>query len=199
MARTREPPAPASQLLEKVIAAVRRRRDTAMEIEGLEAQLKLKQEALSELEREELPDLFTQAHMREYVLEAEGNMPPYRAKLGPYYKASISAKWEPERRQAAFDWVASPDEGKGNAPDLIKTIITIELGRGEKKLAERVMAGLVKAGVQFDVAQDIPWNTLTAFVKECVEERKIMPPLDVLGAIVGRIVKVKPEKSNGSK
>ena len=32
------------------------------------------------------------------------------------------------------------------------------------------------------------------YVKELVEVRKVMPPLDVLGATVGRIVNVKPEK-----
>jgi hypothetical protein len=182
--------------------AVTRDRDLQLQIKSLTEQLSRCGTELTALEREELPDLFTEAHMTSFSLEASGNLPAFTAKLSPYFKAVIAADWAPERRAEAFDWIAARDPKSedgvgpagGNNPDIIKTVITIELGRGERDLAERVEAGLRKQKIPFSTKLDVPWNTLTAFVRELVEVRKVMPPLDKLGAQVGRIVRVKPEK-----
>jgi hypothetical protein len=40
---------------------------------------------------------------------------------------------------------------------------------------------------------EIPWNTLTAFVKEQCELGAALE-LDTIGATVGRVVKIKPRK-----
>lgn len=199
MARNREPPPPPQDRLDKVREAACRARDLQLRISSLEEELRRAKADAYQLEHEELPDLFAQAGMLAYALEAEGNMPAYAAKLSPYYKANIVADWEPSRRAAAFEWLAAVDPETGGvgpaggaSPDLIKTVITVTLGRGERKLAERVEAGLRKQKIPYEVDLGVPWNTLTAFVKELIEVKKIMPPLDILGATAGRIVTIKP-------
>lgn len=195
----REAPPPPQDRLDAVKEAVRRARDLELEMASTKEKLKADAAALDKLVHEELPDLFSQAGMISYALEAEGNLPAYEAKAKPYYYANIAANWDEERRQAAFDWLARPlrDPGDdkspdgGGAPDLVKTQIVIELGRGDQRLAEKIEAGLRKAKVPYVTRLAVPWNTLTAFVREMVEVKKRMPPLDLLGATVGRVVAIK--------
>jgi hypothetical protein len=107
-----------------------------------------------------------------------------------YYHANI-----PEEKQVqAFQWLE--DNGHDS---LIKLTLTISLNRGDydfgKKLQERVetflSANKVKATVQSKLG--VPWNTLTAFVREQTEAGVALP-LDLLGATIGRIVKIKQRK-----
>jgi hypothetical protein len=53
---------------------------------------------------------------------------------------------------------------------------------------------LEKAGFEFENKRAMPWNTLTSFVKEQVEVKQKTPNLEVIGATVGKIVKLKPRK-----
>ncbi len=199
--RRRETPSPTPDMLERIRDAVRRDRDLRLEIGELERQLKLRAADLVALEHEELPDLFSQVHMGAFTLDAEGNQPAYTARMSPYYKANIAAEWDPERRERAFAWLAArdPDTGGpgprgGDNPDIIKTEVVVQLGRGERATASRLEAWLRDNQIPYTWGLSVPWNTLTAFVKELVEARKIMPPLDLLGATVGRIVTIKPER-----
>jgi hypothetical protein len=50
-----------------------------------------------------------------------------------------------------------------------------------------------KLEVSYSSKLSVPWNTLTAFVKEQVEKGAVLP-LDILGATVGRVVKLKARK-----
>lgn len=125
-----------------------------------------------------------------------------------YYHANIAADWEPERRQKAFDWLEKNGHG-----DLIKTEFSIMFPRfmlpvarwlqehvktlrpvlkmtvlsGKKKVMKEQEFEIPEA----DVNLTVPWNTLTAFVKEQVTKGAKLP-LDTLGATVGKIVKIKP-------
>jgi hypothetical protein len=203
MAKHRELPPPPPDKLEKIRDAVRRNRDLQLEVAALEEALKGKAADLLRIQHEELPDLFAQVGMRVLELEAEGNLPAYTARAAPYYRANIAADWDPARRNAAFEWLArrdpktgGPGPAGGDNPDIIKTVITVTLGRGEKAAADALAAELAKRKIPFQRGLAVPWNTLTAFVRELVEDRKIMPPLDLLGAQVGRIVTVKPAKES---
>lgn len=175
--------------LEGIRSHLRIARDTAKEILDTEARLKtLKEEQVTRLQKD-LPDLFDEANIDKLGLPAEGNLPAYDCKLDPYYHASISADWPEEKRTLAFDYLA----GAG-AEDLVKSLIIIALPRGERKTAKKVEAGLEKAGVPYVTKLDVPWNTLTAWVKEQVEKNKTLPKLDLIGATVGRVVKLKERK-----
>ena len=51
-----------------------------------------------------------------------------------------------------------------------------------------------KEKIEYSNKFGVPWNTLTAFVKEQIEEKKVTPPLELLGATVGRVVQVVKQK-----
>lgn len=175
--------------LELVREQLRRSRDTELEMSDLATRLKVKSEEQNKRVFEELPALFQEIGIDRLGIEADGNLPAYDAALSPYYKASISGEWPPERQDAAFDWLEK--EGHG---DLVKNMFVVQLGRGDEKKALRLRALLEKAGFEFENKRAVPWNTLTSFVKEQVEKHNTTPPLDLLGATVGKIVKLKPRK-----
>lgn len=175
--------------LDKLRDAVKQYRDLSMQEADLEKRLDSVQRQLADMTKRTLPDLLDEAGVPDITIEAEGNMPAYSAKVMNYYHANIRADWPKEKRNAAFDWL-----DKHKAGDLIKTVFTVELGRGEIKAAKKVQAALKKLKVPFDRERTVPWSTLTSFVKEQIEERQTTPPLDVLGAEVGKVVKVKPKK-----
>lgn len=188
MARDRSAPPPPPDRLEKIREVMRQVRDLKLKIAADAEQAKLDNKKLYELEHDVLPDMYSQVQQNFLSLQAEGNLPAYEGELKPYYKAVIAAEWDEDRREKGFAEV----ERLGGA-DIVKNLIIIQTGRGEEKIAEKVVAGLTKAGVAYKRRRDVPWGTLTAFVKEQVEAG-VMPQLDLLGAQVGRRVELKPEK-----
>jgi hypothetical protein len=169
---------------------IREMRDLELEISDLESRLKDKNSRLKVLQREELPTLFTDAGVDKLGLEAEGNLPAYDATAKPYYKASIAADWPLERQAAGFNWLIENGHG-----DVVKTVITIEFGRGEISEAAKLKTLLLQKKITYSEKLGVPWNTLTKLVKSLIEDRGTLPPLDLLGADVGRIVKLTERKS----
>jgi hypothetical protein len=185
---------PSEDKLDRLRAKVRSARDLELEIRSLSELARSKSKELGEIKSKELPDLFQETGVKEITLEREGNNPAYRAELKPYYHANIGADWEEERREAAFSWIEKQGHG-----DVIKTLIVVEMPRGSRKLAKQVEAALRKLKVPFTSEKGVPWNTLTALVRELIEKHKTTPPLDTLGAHVGVVVQISPvkEKTNG--
>ena len=168
---------------------VREQRDLLISIADAEERVRELKEELNNLQSVDLPELFTAANVDVVGLPAEGNLPAYDAKLAPYYHANIGADWEADRRSAAYSWLDD------HAPGLIKTTITVVLDRGDRATAVKVRAGLDKAGIEYDEGLSVPWATLTKFVRETVEEKGTLPPLELLGATVGQVVKLRERKS----
>lgn len=186
--KTEKPVVPEDKL-ELVREQLRRSRDTELEMSELASRLKVKSEEQNKRVFEELPALFQEIGIDRLGIEADGNLPAYDATLTPYYKANISGEWPPEQQDAAFDWLEK--EGHG---DLVKNKFVVQLGRDDEEKALRLRALLEEAGFEFENKRAVPWNTLTSFVKEQVEKHNTTPPLDLLGATVGKIVKLKPRK-----
>jgi hypothetical protein len=187
------PPAEAGDRLDKLREKVARVRELRLLAADLTEQLTAANREIQELTFKELPDVFAEAQMLAFTLEASGNLPAYEAEVKPYYKANIAADWPPDQRDSAFKLLA--DLG---ADGLIRTVITVELGRGEAAVARRVMAGLDKAGVSYTSALSVPWNTLTAWLREQVTKRGrefSAGQLEAIGARVGTVVDVKARKS----
>lgn len=174
--------------LDKVRDKVREARDTLLTQAALAERGKQISEHLNNLYHKELPDLFVEAGIDSLGLEAEGNLPAFDTKLKPFYRASI-----PKDKEAdAFKWLEKQGVG-----DMIKNMFSIQLGMGDNAKAKKLEEFLVKNKYDFERKRGVPWNTLTAFVKEQVEDRKVKPsdlPLDLLGAFVGSIVTIKPRK-----
>jgi hypothetical protein len=113
-----------------------------------------------------------------------------------YYHANIPE----DKREEAFSWLEDNEHG-----DLIKTVLTVQFHRGEMEIAtevaRRIKAFIEAKGVPdrpIDVKKGVAWNTLTAFVKEQIEEGMVLP-LEILGATIGRIVKLKPRNKSKRK
>lgn len=132
----------------------------------------------------ELPDYLTK------VSQDKIGLPEFGVDLvmENYYHANIQAEWPEEQRDAAFKYLE--DGGNG---DLIKITIEIAFSRKDYKKAAALAAKLEKEKFSPVLSKGVAWNTLTAFVKEQIEGGKTLD-LDVLGATVGRIVKIKKRK-----
>jgi hypothetical protein len=134
---------------------------------------------------EKIPELMAEVGITTVTLEAEGNMPAVEAKVGPYYYANIAAAWPEDRRRAAFDWLDNNEAG-----DLIKTEVAV-LFRREDRDAALKFAAMANEHGNAMVKETVPWGTLTSWLKEQVEDRGVVPPLDVIGGVVSRSVKLK--------
>jgi hypothetical protein len=160
-------------------------RDLEHEISDLEERLKDRKAALRTIYHTELPELLDQAQTDRVGIPASGNMPAVDLRLTPYYNANIWAGWPPERRDAAFK--ALTDLGHG---DLIKTEITVTIPRAERETAQKLINNLTHLGYDPQIRQSVHFKTLTAWLKEQFEHGNPLPPLEVIGAEVGRVVKL---------
>lgn len=174
--------------LEAIRTQLREVRDTTARIGDLQSVVGEENKKLQRLTFETLPEMFAAAGIDSLGLPAEGNNPPFEAKLNPFYRANIAASWDEERRAAAFKLLESL-----GAASLIKTFITIEVPREDRKKVKEITAALRKMKCHFEVEASVHSGTLTAFVREQLEEGRVLP-LDVLGASVGNIVKMKERK-----
>lgn len=158
------------------------------EINKLEETVKEKKRKLLNISMKEMPDLFDEAGADSIGLPDMG----LDLKLKPYYHASI--KEEDPNRQAAYDWLIANGHG-----ELIKTVVSVQFSKDELEQAywflEVVnfflkLQGLERVG---SIKMGVLWQTLTAFVKEQVEAQ-VPLPLELLGATIGRVVKIVPRK-----
>jgi len=150
--------------------------------------------------RETVPDLMDQVGVTELALATSGNSPAVTIKVKPYYKAVIAADWPDEQKQAAFNWLDA-----NNCGDLIKTNVTVPFAREDRELALEAVAILRKNGfTDIEIGQSVHFMTLTSWLKNrCEENVRLqkkhapqlpLPPLDLIGAIVGRVAEIKPVK-----
>lgn len=179
-----------SDKLDMVRSKVRETRDALLTQKAAQERVAEISKTLNDLYHKQLPDLFMEAGIDSLGLEAEGNLPAFDTKLKPFYKASIPKDKEGE----AFSWLEKQGHG-----DMIKNMFSVQFGMGDNTKAKKLEAFLKKEKISYECGRGVPWNTLTAFVKEQIEDRKVKPsdlPLDLLGAYVGRIVTIKPRKKD---
>ena len=159
-------------------------RDLQHEIKELEERTAEKKKLLTQLSMKDLPDLFDQHHIRSIGLDAEGNNPAYDVVASPYYRAVL-----PKEEDAGLRWLE--EQGHG---DMIKRVYTVDLAKDSQKEAAALRKFLEKHDMAFEENETVHWKTLTAFIQEQIEKRHKTPPLEILGATVGRQVKIKPKR-----
>jgi hypothetical protein len=172
--------------LKNIRAGIMALHNAKLEKQDAEQRIKEINVKIFDMERKTLPDLMNMAGVPSLEIEAAGNSPALFIKKEPYYRANIAASWDSQRKDDAFRWLS--ENGGG---DLIKTEITVRLPLRSTAMAKTVIAALRKLKVEFTVDKAVPWASLTSFLRECYERRKITPPLDKLGAEVGEIVKIR--------
>lgn len=151
-----------------------------------EEDLQKAKDAFKKLTTKDMPDLFAAAGVDSIGLDGNYNMDVV---CENFYHANIGAEWAPERKDAAFAWMEANGHG-----DLIKIVVSISFGRSELKKALGLVEQLREDGFTPTIQKTIPWNTLTAWLKEQVEKYSRVPPLELLGATVGKIAKLKERK-----
>ena len=163
--------------------------EIGLNMEELEKQLKVLKERKSQIESREIPDLFGEIGVDVIGLPDDN----CDVIVKPYYKANIPASWDPDRREQAFRWL--DENGHG---DVISVTVSVDFQRGEKALADELV-NLIRTKFsganshQVKTVMGVPWTTLTALVKEQVEQGEAIP-LDTLGATVGQVAKITKRK-----
>jgi len=180
---------PSEDRLLALRAKVAEARDLEQDKADLEQRLKDTNIALQKLYFKDLPDMFDELGIPLIELAPEGNHPGVKAKAEPYYRANIAADWDEPRRQAAFGYLV--DSGNG---DLIKTEVITNFPRGAHQEAMAFADSARDNGLSVTIKESIPHSTLTSWLKESVEKHGIVPPLETIGATVGRVVKLKALK-----
>lgn len=191
---------PEDSRIVKVRDAVAELQTTEQSIAEKEAELVLLKEQREELKHRTLPGLFDNAGMDSFSLKGMD----WEAVCRPYYKASISAEWPPERREEAFRVL----EDHGGAA-LVKTEIIVTLDREFREEARELQMKIQQLTNHPVTSKlSVPWATLTSWVRERLEsdpapegqavdgaevEHKPLP-LDKIGATVGMIVEIKPKR-----
>jgi hypothetical protein len=178
------PDAPAKPTLERM-------QQLAAEVNDIDERIAKNEERIKELEKRryeivagELVEMMDEAHVP--FLQVGG----HKFKAEPYYKAVIPS----ENPDPGLDWLEANEAG-----DLIKNEVVALFPRGNEEEAKEAVEFLRQ---RFQMAQTerkrtVHWMTLTSWLKEMhqsSDQNKIMPPLDLIGGIIGRVVKVTKAK-----
>lgn len=188
---------PSQDKLDAITEKMREARDLRLEISEIEETLKHAKKNYLNIVHRELPDMMNEANQGTMRLLAEGNHPAYQFNLKPFYKAVINN--EDENAPKAYRWLDEHGEG-----DIIKRTVTASLGKESKELQEKLCEFLAEHGVEYDTKLGVPWNTLTAWLKErhrqymhqdpTAEDQIEMPDLELFGATIGQVVDIKEAK-----
>lgn len=170
--------------LDQIRAQCKIMRDLTLEIKDAQAAIAEKQKKLTKLSMETLPTMFAENNIPSITIGAEGNLPAMTLESKPFYKAVL-----PEESDAGLRWLEKNKHG-----DLIKRVFTVKLPMNSRKHAEALRKLVQKLDLAYEEKETVPWTTLTAFVKEMIEKRKKAVPLEILGAMIGRVVKIKQER-----
>lgn len=178
-------------------------RSLGQEIEDAEAALAEKKARMTNLTMKELPDLFEQYNIPSLTLGAEGNSPEVELVSQPFYKAVLPKDENDVTLPAGLKWLEKNKHG-----DLIKRVFVVSLPMDSVKEAQALQKFLMgpkrkrntkTSRYQFEAKSTVHHGTLTAFVREQIEKGRSGLPLEILGATVGKIVRMKATKSIGRK
>ena len=185
---------PNGDKLDRLRAKALEARELQLEIAEMEERLSDKKASLQEIYHKTLPDLMDEAGVPSIGLGPLGNRPAVEAVLLPFYSANIAASWEEGRRQKAFDLL-----DKKGAGDLVKAQVVVSFPKGKQDDALKLMQQVLKKkGVAAEFKKTVPFQSLTAWLKEQVETYQRTPSaseLEIIGGTVGRVVKLKEKKA----
>jgi len=175
--------------LEFIRDKIRETRDIDQRIADLSEQIGDLKRVRQGLIFDTLPTMFMQIGLNHLGVAAQGNMPAYEAKLQDHYHAVISSEWSEEKKSAALKWAHKRKLG-----DLIKTTVTVELGLGQARTIKKLLDALKKMRITPKIEETIPWQTLTAYVKERYKAGKPLSDEDLrtICASVNKVVKLTP-------
>jgi transposase-like protein len=182
--------------LDRLREKLKELRDIEMQRASLDERNAQLGQRVFEIKTKELVDLFDAAKVDNVGIPEEGNLPAYNMEIGWIYKANIGTPDDPK----VDDYGAAITYIRKTEPDMIKTTYTVAFGLREDKRRKAFEALLKKNKFEYSSSFGVPWNTLTAWVKEQIEVHKKSPPLKLLGATVERTAKlIKPKAERAKK
>ena len=140
-------------------------------VADLEALLKNEEEHLRRLEEVELPSFMEEVGLLSFTL-------PTGEKIT--IKNIVKASIPKAKKEEACQWLT--DNGFG---DLIKSELTLVFGKEELQKAQELSQQLVAMGLKPVLERGVHHTTLSAFVKEQLEQG-ISMPADLLGIYTGK-------------
>jgi hypothetical protein len=121
----------------------------------------------------------------------EGNEPGYDLIVAPFYEGGIAASWDEKRQEEGFATLEAYGHG-----GLIKTLVTIQVPRdpASAKKVEALVAAADKLRLDAEVKKGVHHSTFKSWLKGEVESGRPLPPLEKIGAMIGRRVTLKERK-----
>jgi hypothetical protein len=161
-------------------------RDRNREVADLEDRLREQSERIRAITQGEMVDVMHEMDVSRFDIPADGNLPAMYFEMGNHYNASISSKWEDERRETAFNVL--PDE-------LLKIEVTALFAKGEAELARDLAEELIVAGYTVTVKKSVHSSTLKSWLREQFENGRPLPDLETIGASIFNEVQVKEKRA----
>lgn len=164
----------------------------ATEIKQIELKLKEKVEQKRVVVETNIPELMQAMNCKE-IVTADG----LRVELREEVRASFPSRDKaPEKREEAFRWLT-----ENGHVDLIKHNLTLKFTKGEREVADKIVAILKEARTEddkpfqlnMDRDDSVHPQTLLAFLRERLREGDEIP-LDKFGAFVQKFAKITRDK-----
>jgi len=174
----REVELPTDEKLSGVQKIAAKQLDLQLAVEIGEKALKDLKKELFDVETKEFPDALRELGLTGLTLETGESV-----EIKSFVSASISKARAPE----AHKWLI--DHGHG---DIIKVILTVDLGRDEL-MKSQAMAELNSIGLKPVTKESVHAGTLKVFVREQVEAGQSIP-LELFGAFLGQKATIKKGK-----
>jgi hypothetical protein len=171
----------------KMSELARELRDRNRVVADLEDRLREENERIRAITQGEMVDVMHEMDVSRFDIAADGNLPAMYFEMGNHYSASISSKWDEERRENAF--LELPDE-------LLKIEVTALFAKGEAQQATDLAEELIVAGYTITVKKSVHPSTLKSWLREQFECGRPLPDLETIGASIFNEVQVK-EKRDG--
>lgn len=169
--------------------------DAETRVEDLSDKLEEAKRELNELKLKKVPELFGTIQIDRIGLPDDD----CDVRIAPFVKANISQQWEPEKIKEGFRVLDEELDGG----DLIRTTLVYVFQKEEhedaKELQEFIRNNFPKANsLVSEIKMEVPWGTLTSFLKGYIEDESTDPLTDAqkeaLGATVGMAAKIVKRK-----
>jgi hypothetical protein len=164
-----------NETLKQLNDLVKQRATLLLDKEGLEAQLKVINEQLLDIETRQIPDAMDAAGIADFTTR-DG----FKIGVKPFV-STIPHNFKDQ----AFEWF--DNNGLGS---VIKRTVSLKFDKRQSEQASLAMERLQDMGFDPEQKLDIPYQTFQATVKE-LHEKGIMPPLHEWGVYFGRRATVK--------
>jgi hypothetical protein len=182
----RSTPTPTEDRLDVIRSNARRLRDLQREIADVSERLANLNSAKNHLLYTALPAALSDAGMRDFTLEREGNHPAYKVSTSTEVNGCIAASWPEEKRRQGFKAL----EAAGGS-NLIKTVLSIPFSGAEREVARTLLEELRRAGHGVEVREDVHPSTLKAWLRERFKNKKPLPDLPSVGGSIQTVAKIK--------